>query len=87
MSSLLTSLSRGLLGKYGASLRFPQLFTIMAGLFVFDLIVPDMIPLADEILLGLATLMIGSLKRDPVTQSDDKPPIKDITPREPDSSN
>ena len=86
MSSLLASLSRGLLGKYGASLRFPQLFAIMAGLFVFDLIVPDMIPLADEILLGLATLMIGSLKREPTAQAGDKPPIKDITPREPGSS-
>jgi hypothetical protein len=83
MLTLLTRLSRGLLGKYGASLRFPQLFSIMAGLFVLDLFVPDLIPLADEILLGLATLMIGSLKRDPQAQDGDKPPMKDITPREP----
>ncbi len=83
MSTPLASFSRGLLGEYGANLRFPQLFAIMAGLFLLDVIIPDLIPFADEILLGLATFMIGSLKRKPQAQPGEKPPMKDITPRKP----
>jgi hypothetical protein len=43
-----------------AQLRFPRLFAITAALFVVDLIVPDFIPLADELLLGLATALLAS---------------------------
>ena len=44
-------------------MRFPTLFLIMAGLFVFDLFIPDFIPFVDEIVLAIATLMVGNLKR------------------------
>ena len=37
--------------RFASGLRFPQLFALIASLFVVDLIVPDMIPFADEILL------------------------------------
>ncbi len=43
-----------------AQLRFPKLFALTAVLFVLDLIVPDLIPFADELLLGLATALLGS---------------------------
>jgi hypothetical protein len=43
-------------------LSYPRLFMLAAGLFVVDLIVPDMIPLADEILLGLGTLLLANWK-------------------------
>ena len=43
-----------------AQLRFPKLFAITAALFVLDFLVPDAIPFADEILLGLATALLGS---------------------------
>ena len=43
-----------------AQLRFPRLFAITAALFVLDLVVPDFIPFADELLLGLATALLGS---------------------------
>ena len=43
-------------------LRFPQLFALTAGLFVLDLVIPDLIPFVDEIILGLATLLIGTWK-------------------------
>jgi hypothetical protein len=45
-----------------ARLRFPVLFAITGSLFVADLLVPDVIPLADEILLGLGTALLGSLR-------------------------
>ncbi len=46
-----------------AGLRFPTLFLLTAGLFLLDLLVPDAIPLADELLLGLATALLGSWRR------------------------
>jgi hypothetical protein len=41
-------------------LRFPRLFALTAALFALDLVVPDAIPFADEILLALATALLGS---------------------------
>ena len=54
---------RGLVTRFAAGLRFPTLFGLVAGLFVLDLVIPDLIPFADEILLGLGTLLLGSLRR------------------------
>ena len=48
--------------RFAAGLRFPTLFKIVAALFVLDLVVPDVIPFYDEILLALGTLLLGSLK-------------------------
>ena len=53
----------GLLERFTGRLRFPQLFAITLILFVVDLIVPDIIPFADEVLLGLATLLLGSWRK------------------------
>ncbi len=47
---------------FARRLRFPQLFVLVAALFIADVIVPDVIPFIDEILLGLATLLLGSWK-------------------------
>ena len=49
--------------RFAAGLRFPKLLAIAAALFIIDLIIPDMIPFADEILLGLLSLLLGSLKK------------------------
>lgn len=46
-----------------ARLRFPTLFLLAGGLFAVDLVVPDVIPFADEILLGLATALLASWKK------------------------
>ncbi len=53
----------GLIERFAGELRFPQLFWLTAVLFVLDLLVPDLIPFADEILLGLATLLLGNWKK------------------------
>jgi hypothetical protein len=53
----------GLVTRFAAGLRFPTLFMVMAGLFLLDLFVPDFIPFADEILLALGTVFVGSLRR------------------------
>jgi hypothetical protein len=50
-------------------LRYPQLFKLTALLFLVDLVVPDMIPFIDELLLGLGTLLLANWRRrrEPVT--------------------
>jgi hypothetical protein len=44
------------------NLRFPVLFLLFAGLTLVDLLIPDVIPLADEIGLALLTLLFGLWK-------------------------
>ncbi len=53
----------GPLFRFAEKLRFPQLFVLTAGLFLLDLIVPDLIPFADEVLLGLLTVLFASWRR------------------------
>jgi hypothetical protein len=73
--------SRTLLTRFASRLRFPQLFALTATLFVLDLLIPDLIPFVDELLLGLATLLLANWKRDqPQPAATGKPPMKDVTP-------
>jgi hypothetical protein len=53
----------GLLVRFFGRLRFPYLVAVTATLFVVDLFVPDVIPLADELLLGLVTAILASFKK------------------------
>jgi len=67
------SLFMGWLLSRLAQLRFPRLFAITAALFAIDLIVPDFIPFADELLLGLATALIGSWRKQKSAASEGAP--------------
>ena len=49
--------------EYASRLRFPKLFKITLAIFIFDLLVPDLIPFVDEILLALFTALLGAWKR------------------------
>lgn len=51
--------------RYAERLRFKQLFLLTGGLFVLDLLVPDVIPFVDELLLGLLTLMFAAWRKPP----------------------
>ncbi|MFZ1985074.1 MAG: DUF6116 family protein [Desulfatitalea sp.] len=53
---------RNRLMSYASQLRFPKLLLLTVILFGVDLIVPDLIPFVDEILLGLTAAMLGLLK-------------------------
>lgn len=57
-----TPLLAPILGFLGR-LTYPRLFLLTATLFVLDLLVPDFIPLADEILLGLGSLLLANFKK------------------------
>lgn len=51
--------------RWVGKLSYPKLFLLTATLFVVDLFVPDMILFADEILLGLGTLLLARWKKRP----------------------
>ncbi|MGN7919922.1 MULTISPECIES: DUF6116 family protein [Lysobacter] len=66
-----------LLGFLGR-LSYPRLFVVTAALFLVDLVIPDFVPLADEILLGLGTLLLANWKnrKAPPTIEPPTPPAR-----------
>ena len=61
----------GFLGK----LSYPRLFALTALLFVVDVFVPDFVPFADELLLGLGTLLLANWKKRKEPAIPEKAPI------------
>ena len=59
--------------RFLGRLSYPRLFLVTAGLFVLDLVVPDIVPFADELLLGLGALLLANWRRrrDPGRLDDD----------------
>lgn len=53
----------GPLRRWAAGLRFPWLLALTATVFGLDLLLPDLLPFVDEILLGLATLLLSAWRR------------------------
>jgi hypothetical protein len=72
--SPLTSLVNRLLPR----LRYPYLFLVLGALFLVDLVVPDPIPLVDEILLAVLAFIAATF----TTRRDTDPEPRDITPPE-----
>ena len=76
----------GFIERFAGKLRFPQLFLFTATLFVLDVLIPDLIPFADEILLGLVTLLLANWKRKdraperPARKSPTDGPVIDVPP-------
>ena len=69
-----------LIQRFLPRLRYPYLFLILGGLFVVDLVVPDPIPLIDELMLAMLTFLAATL----TTRRDDAPAPRDVTPADPD---
>ncbi|WP_219339712.1 DUF6116 family protein [Luteimonas salinisoli] len=59
--------------RWFGRLSYPRLFGVTAGLFVLTLLVPDPIPLVDELLLGLGTLLLANWKNRGAGADDGKP--------------
>ncbi|MEE2638864.1 MAG: DUF6116 family protein [Acidobacteriota bacterium] len=55
--------SSGRVVTWFSNLRSWQLFLFAGALFVVDLLVPDPIPLIDEVMLGVTTLLMARWKR------------------------
>ena len=69
------------LTRFFEGLRYPWLFAIAAGLFLTDLFVPDILPLADEILLAVVTVLLASRKTER-TPEPAEPEVIDVTPED-----
>jgi hypothetical protein len=68
---------RGFLAPFIAflsRLQYRTLFLVAASLFALDLVIPDLIPFADEILLAIVTIVLSRLRKP------DEPGVIDITP-------
>ena len=63
-----------------AKLRYPKLFMVVAGLFFADLVIPDVIPFLDEILLAGLTMLLGNLRGNSASVEESDPPVKNVTP-------
>ncbi len=57
------SILSGGLPHFFARLRSPILFTVIAALFVLDVLIPDFIPFVDEILLAAGTVMLARWRK------------------------
>jgi hypothetical protein len=52
-----------LLIGFASRLRFPWLFALTATLLAVDVLLPDPVPLLDELVLALLTLLFGAWRR------------------------
>ena len=51
------------LAAFASRLKFPRLVALITSIFVIDMLIPDMIPFADEMLLGLLAAAMASFKK------------------------
>ena len=64
----------GIIVRWAARLRFPYLLALTLVVFVVNLFVPDALPFADEIVLGLLSVLLASLrKKKPGEKPSEKP--------------
>lgn len=61
--------------RWFGRLSYPRLFALTAVLFVLSVLLPDPIPLVDELLLGLGTLLLANWKNRK-DGGDERPPIE-----------
>jgi hypothetical protein len=70
-----------------SQLRFPWLLALTVGLLLADLVIPDLIPFVDEILLSLTALVLASFRKprktrseEPITGETEKGKVIDVEP-------
>jgi len=68
----------GILLRWAARLRFPYLFALTAVLFLINLFLADPLPFADELLMGLVAVLLGSLRKS--GRDEDAGPPADVSP-------
>jgi Family of unknown function (DUF6116) len=75
----------GLVRRFASRLKFPHLFWLTAALFVLDVMIPDLIPFADEVLLALLSLLFATWRKGPeaIEEVEQEREVKNVTPRPP----
>lgn len=68
----------GIVLRWASDLRFPYLFLLTATLFVFNMFVPDVLPVVDELIMGLAAMTLASLRKKPTEERGGKLPPEGI---------
>jgi len=63
----------GVVARWASRLRFPYLLLLTAVLFVLNVFIPDVLPLADELIMGLVTVLLASLRKKPGNDSVEAP--------------
>ena len=71
---------QGVIRKFLSSLRFPQLFLLLAALFAVDMVTPDPILFIDEAILGVLAVMLGMWRGRDEREPEDISEMKNITP-------
>jgi hypothetical protein len=64
-------------------LRYPYLFLILGGLLLVDLLVPDPVPLIDELLLAVLTFVTATLTTRPEARSEPRDVTNSVEERPP----
>ena len=62
----------GIVVRWASRLRFPYIFLLTAVLFVLNLFIPDVVPMVDELIMGLLAALLASLRK--------KPESEEVTP-------
>ena len=62
--------------RWASGLRFPVLFVVTLLLFAVDLVVPDVVPFVDEILLGLVALLLANWRKRSQKEVSGDPPAR-----------
>jgi len=70
MGSLMRGGIAGIFVRWASRLRFPYLFLLTAILFVLNLIIPDALPLADELIMGLVAVLLASFRKKPSNEQE-----------------
>jgi hypothetical protein len=68
-----------LVERFLPELKYPYLFLALTGLLLVDLVVPDPIPLVDEVALAMLTFLVARWRN----REDATRPPKDVTPPDP----
>lgn len=69
-----------LVGTFAGRLRYPWLVGLLGALLVADLVIPDLVPFVDEIILAVLTLLAAMWRK----RKDEAPKVVDVTPQSPD---
>ena len=71
------------LSRFFGGFSSRALLILVGGVFLLDLVIPDVLPWIDEIVLGILTLLIARWQARRQTRPDPdmpKPPPKNVTP-------
>ena len=80
MSSPVRSPLTALINRLLPRMRYPYLFLVLGLLFLIDLVLPDPIPLIDEVLLAVLTFLAATF----TTRRNIEPEPRDVTPADED---